>query len=808
MQTFWQDLRYGARMLMKKPGFTIIAVLALALGIGANTAIFSVVNGVLLRPLPYADSSRLAVLWGTQPKLDLKVLPNSGPDFVDWKNQNTTFERLAAFEEASFNLAGEGEAERVESAAVSADLFTLLGVQPQTGRSFNSDEEKSGHNKVAVLSYRLWQRRFGANPNLVGQPIALNGEGYTVVGVMPANFRFPEGNKTIDVWVPLVADTELMNQRGHRDLLVVGRLKQGVTLAQAQTEMSVIANRIAQQYPGSNEDWGVSVVSLQKQVTAAIEPALLVLFVAVGCVLLIACANVANLSLARAATRQKEVAIRLALGASRGRLVRQFLTESMLLAVLGGALGLLLAFWGVDALVSLLPEDVPRVDMIGVDRYVLGFTLLVSLVTGVLLGLVPAQQATKPDLTEALKEGRKSLMAISPRNRVRSLLVISEVALALVLLIGAGLMLKSFRQLQKVDPGFNPQNVLTMQIALPELKYEEEKQQAIFFHQLLERVESLPGVVSAGISTNLPFREDSQSDFNIEGRPEPETVRDALIASNGSVSPNYFRAFGIPVLKGRAFTEQDTADSMPVAVINETLARRYWPNEDPLGKRLRLGAEEDGAPLCTIVGIVGDVRHYDLDKQPNAELYFPYQQQPKPSMSLVVRTASDPLKIIAAVRNEVQAIDREQPVYNVVTMESRLTESIASRRLSVMLLGIFAVLALVLASVGIYGVVSYSVTQRTHEIGVRMALGAQARDVLRLVVGQGMLIALIGVAVGLTGAFALTRLMSSLLYGVSATDPLTFVVISLTLSLVALVACYLPARRAMKVDPMVALRYE
>ena len=807
METLWQDLRYGVRMLLKKPGFTFVAVLTLALGIGANSAIFSVVNAVLLRPLPYQDPERLALVWWSVPKLSLDVMPASAPDFNDWKNQNQVFERLAALEGLSFNLTGEGEPERVQGAAVSADLFPLLGVQASAGRTFSAEEEQPGRNKVVVLSHNLWQRRYGSDPKLIGQAIALNGESYIVTGVMPPGFRFPEGAEEINVWVPLAFDADVMSRRGHRYLIVVGRLKPGITLQQAQTEMNVVASRLAQQYPDTNTGWGIKVASLHAELTEDIGPALLVLLGAVGFVLLIACANIANLQLARATARQKEIAIRLALGASRFRLIQQFLTESVLLAVLGGALGLLLALWGVDALVHLLPADVPRLEQVGIDTYVLGFTLLVSLLTGIFLGLAPALQATKPDLTEALKEGGKTLMGSLRRSRVRSLLVISEVALALVLLIGAGLMIESFQHLRKVNPGFNPENVLKMDLALPEQKYAEDYQQAAFFQQLLEKVESLPGVLSAGVSTNPPLTDDSKSDFSIEGRP-PQAQGGEDAASYGSVSPNYFRALGIPIVKGRAFTEQDTSQSTPVVIISETMARRYWPDEDPIGKRLKQGDPEDPDPWLTIIGIAGDVRRYGLDEDLKPEIYFPYLQKPSPAMALVVRAFTSPTSMVAAVRNQVQAIDKEQPVYDVKTMDQLLAESVASRRLSMLLLGIFAALALVLSAVGIYGVISYSVSQRTHEVGIRMALGAQPWDILRLIVKQGMVLVIIGLLVGLAGAFAMTRVMSSLLYGVSATDPLTFIGLSLLLAGVALLACLIPARKATKVDPMVALRYE
>ncbi len=809
MKTLWQDVRYGARMLLKHPGFTVVAVLALALGIGANMAIFSVVNAVILRPLPYKDPERLVTILGTAPKLDIDVFPVSGPDFVDWRNQNHVFERLAAMEEASFNLTGAGgEAERVSSTSASAELFPLLGVNASLGRTFSNEEEAAGRNKVAVLSNGLWQRRFGANPALIGQTIMLSGEAYAVIGVMPPTFHFPEGDTDTNVWVPLDVTAGETGKRGHRNLIVVGRLKKGVTLQQAQTEMEGISQRLAAQYPGSNGDWDVKVSSLQALLTEDIEPALLVLFGAVGFVLLIACANVANLQLARAAARQKEIAIRLALGASRARLVRQFLTESVLLALMGGAVALLFALWGIDALVAALPEGVPRAEQIGLDRSVLGFTLLISLVTGILLGLAPAWQGTKPDLTEGLKEGGKFLMGGARRNRVRSLLVIGEVALSLLLLIGAGLMMKSFYRLREVKPGVDPHNVVTMQINLPQTKYAKDYKQANFFQEVLERISALPGVVSAGATTNLPFIDDSQSDFSIEGRPDAKTPKDALIASYDSVSPDYFRATGIPIVKGRDFTVQDRNGALPVAVISETMAHRFFGGEDPIGLHIRRGDSEDNKPWMTIIGIAGDVRRYGLAERLRPEIYYPYLQQPQAAMSLVVRTAADPLSITPAVRHEVLAVDKDQPVYDIKTMDSLLAQSIASNRLSVWLLGLFAALALLLASIGIYGVIAYSVTQRTHEIGIRMALGASQRDVLKLVVGQGMILTLVGIAIGLVGAFALTRLMASLLFTVSATDPVTFAGISALLAFVALIACYIPARRAMQVDPMVALRHE
>lgn len=807
MRNLAQDLRYGFRMMKKRPGFTIIAVIALALGIGANSALFSVVNAVMLKPLPYPHPERIMLLFETSQKLGIDLFPFSGPDYIDIKNQNQIFEHVAAAGEASFNLTAEGtEPERIEGMATSADLFPLLGVQPLLGRPFSVDEEQPGRNRVAVISYSLWQRRFGANQNLVGQTITLDGQSYLVAGVMPPDFHFPEGEK-MDIWVPLSFATGQENPRGHHDLYILGRLKPNVTMTEAQTEMDVIASRLSQQYPDTNQDWGIKVVSFQKALTEDIGPALYVLLAAVGFVLLIACTNVANLQLARATARQKEVAIRLAIGANRWRLMKQFLTESILLASLGGALGLLLAYWGVDALVSILPEDVPRLEQIGIDRYVLGFTLAISVLTGILLGMAPALQATKPDLTEALKESSRNLMGSFRRNRLRSLLVISEVALALLLLIGAGLMMKSFYHLRSVRPGFNPDNLLAVHLSLPEQKYEDKAEQAAFFHQLLERVETLPGVVSAGAAMNLPMTDDSRCDFSIEGQP-PNAPGGERLTSYSPASPNYFRTMGIPVVNGRAFTEQDTDKTTPVIIINETMARQYFGSENPVGRRLKLADPEEPLPWRTIVGVVGDVRHRSLDAAPMPEVYTPFLQDPQGGMALVVRTTSNPAGILPAVRREVAAIDKEQPIYGVETMEHIVSQSIASQRLSVMLLTLFALLALVLAGVGIYGVISYTVSQRTHEVGIRMALGAQKKDILRLVVGQGMTLVLIGLAVGLAGAFALTRLMTSLLFEVRPTDPLTFVGLSVLLAAVSLIASYIPARRAAKVDPMVALRYE
>ncbi|HEY0321336.1 MAG TPA: ABC transporter permease [Pyrinomonadaceae bacterium] len=808
MGTLWQDVRFGFRMMMKKPGVTIIAVLALALGIGANTAIFSVVNTVLLRPLPYKDPSRIMLVFWTAPKMTIEDLPASAPDFKDWREQNTVFERMAAISGESFNLTGQGEPERIMSASVSADLFPLLGVNAGRGRTFSAEEEQAGRNKVAVISYDLWQRRFGSSPQLVGQPITLNNESYTVVGVMPRDFHFPEGVERIDVWVPLTFSPEIADKRGHRYLYVAGKLKEGISFEQAQAEMSALGARMALAHPDTNTDWGVKLQSLQDALTEDVSTALFVLLGAVGFVLLIACANVANLQLARAAARQREVAIRLAVGASRRRLIRQFLIESTLLALVGGIFGLLVAFWGIDAIRSALPEDVPRLEQIGIDAAVFIFTLSVSLATGILLGLVPALQATKPDLVESLKEGSQSVTGGRHRNRVRSLLVVLEVALALVLLIGAGLMLKSFWRLREVSPGFDSKNLVKLHINLPEAKYEDEQQQVNFFQGLLERVQSIPGVKSASIVTVLPLTDDSRTDLVIEGQA-PLAYGNEQTATYGSISPGYFNVMGIPVVKGRAFTEEDRAGATRVVIVSTAFVNRYFPGVDPIGKRIKQGGVEDEGEYMTIVGVVGDVHHYGLNKEVASQMYMPFAQYAGAEVTLVVRSAAaDTSSLLPSIRSEVEAMDKDQPIFGVETMEHLLSQSVASERLSVMLLGLFAGLAFLLACVGIYGVISYSVTQRTHEIGVRIALGASTTDILRLVVGQGMRMVAVGLVLGLIASFALTRVMASLLFGVSATDPATFILVSLLLAAVAFFASFIPARRATRVDPMVALRYE
>jgi putative ABC transport system permease protein len=808
MQTFWCDLRYGARMLVKKPGFTFVAIITLALGIGANTAIFSVVNAVLLRPLPYPQAERIVQVWETDRATNFFQDPVSPYCFADWKEQSRGFEHLAAYEYEWYALTGSGEPERVVGAKVSSSFLSVLGVGPALGRDFHPEEETPGQHRVVLVGHGLWQRRLGADPKIIGQTITLSDETFTVIGVMPQGFQFP---RSVELWSPLAIDRNRVT-RGSHYLFAIGRLKPDVTLTATQTEMDAIARRLEEQYPSNNKDVGVNVVSLHEQLVGKVERRLWILLGAVGLVLLIACANVANLFLARAAARHKETAIRLTLGASRWRLVRQFLTESVLLAVLGGGLGVLLALWGIDLLVAANPGDLPRVREIALDRSVFGFTTLVSLVTGGIFGLAPALQATKPNLHDALKEGGRASTGGAGRQRLRSLFVVSEIALALVLSIGAGLLIQSFLRLQNVNPGFNAKNALTMHISLAEAKYGGPHQQTAYFQQVLERLEAIPGVEAVGAVNDLPFSGSrTGSSFSIPGRTQAPGERWA--ADFRQVSPGYFKAMRIPLLKGRTFSEADAKEAPGVVIINQAMARRFWPNEDPLGQRFELSSPQErkmygGTVLREIVGIVGDIRHERLDGQLAPEMYVPYLQLPRSGMSLVVRGVGDSEKLIPAIRTAVYSVDRDQPIANLAMLERRLARSVATERLNTVLLGIFAALALVLAAVGIYGVMSYSVTQRTHEIGVRMALGAQAADVLKLVVGQGMVLALIGVSVGLASALALTRVLANLLFGVTATDPLTFAGISCLLVLVALAASYIPARRASRVDPMIAIRYE
>jgi putative ABC transport system permease protein len=807
MQTLWQDLRYGARTLLKNPGFTLIAVLTLGLGIGANTAIFSVANTALLRPLPYQNPDELVMVWETAPKLGFPHNDVAPANFIDWRDQNQVFTQIAAFGGASLSLTGRGEPERIEGMRVSASLFPLLGVAPALGRVFTEQEDRSDAQGVIVLSHSLWQRRFGGDTGVIGQSLTLNNHSYTVIGVMPAHFRFP--GREQEFWTPMAFEPDEAAGRGDHYLSVAARLKPGVTRQQAQAEMDTIAARLQRQYPRTNTDQGVALVPLHEEFAGAIRKPLLILMGVVGFVLLIACANLTNLLLARATQRASELTIRAALGATRMRLIRQLLTESVLLALSGGAVGALLAIWGVDLLETLVPENLAQARGVVVDGRVLGFSAAVSLLTGVAFGLAPALQISKLNLTEALKEGGRS--GAGSRGRLRGALVVGEIALSLVLLTGAGLMIKSFYRLTGVDPGFQPDKTLTMRMQLSGEKYGDSVKRRAFYDQMLQQLQSIPGVQSAGVITQLPLATQGLSfSFSLEGQP-PLPSANLPQAAFRVISQDYFRAIGIPLMRGRSFTPQDTADAQAVVVINRTMAERFWPGQESLGKRFKVGSSDSPNPWFVVVGIVGDVRQSSLDQVLKPEMYVSHLQDRRffaIPRDLVVRTVGDPLAMAAAVRAEIWKLDKDLPLYRALTMEQMLSASVAGQRFNMLLLTVFAALALLLAAVGIYGLMSYATAQRTREIGVRLALGARASDVLRLVMKQGLILTISGVAAGLAGAFALTRVMTGLLFGVSATDPVTFTLIAALLTLVALLACWIPARRATKVDPMVALRCE
>jgi putative ABC transport system permease protein len=821
MHTLIQDLRYGARMLLKNPGISFVVILALALGIGANTAIFSVVNAVLLRPLPYDEANRLVFLSETSKSMD--EISVSYPNFTDWRNQNQVFEKIGVYNRESYNLTGGGEPERILTAQASADLFSALRVQAAIGRVFNNEEDTPGGAPVVVLTYGLWQRRFGGQSSIVNQQLTFNNKSYTVIGVMPQSFQFPN---RVEMWVPVgqLAGDPAWKQRGnHPGLYSVARLKPGVTLTQARAEMDNITGNLEKQYPDSNSGNGALVQPMLEVFVSDVRPTLWVLFAAVGFVLLTACANIANLLLARASARQKEMAIRTALGAGRWRITRQLLTESVLLSLAGGAFGLLVARWGIELILYISPNAIPRSREIALDWRVLAFTLGIAFVTGVLFGLVPALQAGVVEVHETLKETGRG---VTGRQWLRSSLVIAEVATTLILLVGAGLMIRSFYHLQKVNPGFSYEHLTSFSVSLPEKKYATEEQRDQFLTRLLENVRGLPGVESTAAASGLPLGNNGwQTSFIVEGRPIPPPAQTPLMEAC-LVTPDYFRTMNIPLMRGRYFNEHDNRAwlagrnlsklnegeraiaGVNVIVIDEEFARRFWPGEDAVGKRIRSGPE-DSAPTLTVIGVVGRVKMEALNHDSNrVQGYLSFAQMPFAGMTVITKAATDPNQLIAALRQQVKAIDPDQPIYGVRTMNEIRSDSVAPERLNLTLLTIFAGIALVLAIVGIYGVMSYSVTQRTHEIGIRIAIGAQPRDVFRMVIGQGMMLALIGVGLGLMGAFGLTRLMTTMLFGVEPTDPATFAVIAVLLTVVALVACYVPGRRATKVDPIVSLRYE
>lgn len=810
MNPLWKDIRYGVRNLFKHPGFTAIVIVTLAVGIGASSAIFSVVNTVLLRPLPYAQAERLVVV--QELSKEGKRVQVTPANFLDWRAQNTVFEQLAAILTRPANLALADQAERIDLAMTSANFFSVFGAEAAHGRFFIPADEQAGHAPVVVVSHGLWQRRFAGDASLVGKPITLDGNSYTVIGIAPAGFQYPD--KT-DVWVPPYRLAPALNERmdptqvrGFGMLSTVALLRPTVSVSQAASEMETITTRLRQQYPESNNRRFNRVVSLHNHLVGETGPMLLLLFGAVSFVLLIACANVANLLLASAATRQKEMAIRTALGASRLRLIRQLLTESLMLAFVGGAIGLLLALWGVVLMTKLLPQNFPRLGEINLDWRVLIFTLLASALTGILFGLTPALQSSRTDVQESLKEsGRGS--AGRRQHRLRNLLIVSEVALSVVLLVGAGLLFRSFLQLQSVNTGFASDQVLTLRLSPAGSNYRRDADYISFYGQVMQRISAIPGVVSVGTINTLPLDKGPFAGYRIEGRP-PLTVDKWPGANYRTVSTDYFRAMNIPMAQGRTFNERDTETAPLVMIINQALAKRDFPGEKPIGKRINLGnSDPQGQPVWwEIVGVVADIRSIELREEAEPDFYLSGLQDTFANMFMVVRTSVEPLAVATSVRRAAAEVDKSAAVSDVRTMERIVDEAVTQPRFNLVLLGLFSGIALLLSAAGIYGVTAYTVTQRTHEFGIRMALGAQVGDVLRMILRQGMLLISVGVAIGLLASFALTRLLKTLLFGVSATDPITFAAISLLLTLVALLACYIPARRATKVDPLVALRYE
>ena len=802
-----QDIRYALRVLAKNPAFTIIAVIALALGIGANSAIFSVVDAVLLRPLPFKHPEQLLLLWENASHQGFPKNTPSPANFLDWQKQAQSFTGMAAMAERSFNLTGVGEPERLEGRRVSANLFELLGAPAMLGRTFVPEDDKPGTH-VVLLSYSLWQRRFGSDPAVVGRALTLNGESYTVVGVMPRLMQLPGYENIRDqLWVPIAFPSEEAAQRGNHFLEVIARMKPGVTLKQAQAEMETIAARLEQQYPDYNMRIGAVVVPLHEEVVGDIKPALLVLLGAVGFVLLIACANVANLLLARAAARQKEIAVRLALGANQSRLIRQFLTESVLLAMFGAGLGLLLAFLGLRALRTFIPASISQAETINIDARVLIFTALIAVVTGIAFGLAPAIQGSHLNLNDTLKEGGRDSSGGSKGNRARSLLVIGEVAISFVLLIGAGLLINSFFHLRNLDPGFRADHLLTMKVDLSGIKYPDRERRAAFFDEVMRRVRQLPGVRSAAVAGNLPLTYNGDSmTIGVEGVPDPPPSQRPDVIFR-AIGPGYFNTMGIPVVGGRDVTDQDKAGAKDVVVISEKTAQHFWPGQDPIGKRLKPGSSTSKGEWREVIGVVKDIRQNDLIAPPKMQMYFSFRQlKDIAANALVVRTTVEPMSLAGSVRNAIWSVDKDQTVADIDTMDHIVAKAVARQRFSMVLLGVFAAVALLLASVGIYGVMSYSVAQRTREIGIRMALGARRADVLQMTVGQGLKLVGAGMFVGLGAAFLLTRVMATLLYGISATDPITFIGISVVLLAVAILASYVPALRATKVDPITALR--
>jgi len=816
METVWYDLTYSVRTLFKNPGFTAVAILSLAIGIGANSAIFSVTNAILLRPLRYKDADRLVILWSRSPGLNVPQDWFSPGQYLDVKTQNTVFDETAISIGASFNLTGQGTPEHVDGARVSSSMFSLLGANSMLGRVLLPEEDQPGKAPTVVLDYGFWQRFFGGDHGVIGRTLTMNGNPFTIVGVMPAEFSLNKevmpavnGIQNADLLVPLPMSETARANRGNEDFNIFGRLRPGISIAQAQAEMDIIADQMKQQYPANyppNGGLTISVVPLLHQVVGDISLALRVLFGAVGFVLLIACANVANLLLSRAAVRKKEFAIRAAVGASRVRLIRQLLTESMLLALAGGATGVGVAYLTIEGLRIFGPDNIPRLNEVGIDERVMAFTFAIALLTGIAFGVAPALRASRVDLNEVLKEGGRTGSSGRGGNRTRKLLVVSEVALSLLLLIGAGLLIRTYRHIWNAYPGFNSHNVLSLRLSLPSVTYPKPESIVPFFRRVTERLGAIPEVESVATTYSLPMSTVALAwePIAIEGYV-PNGAQELIISNVRIVSPDYFRTMRIPLLSGRYFDGHDTKGAPETVIVDEAMAERFWPNQDPIGKRLQRGGS---GSWRTVVGVISDAKEYNSEKEPPIAVYYPFEQFAARNMFLVIRTVRDPAGMTDLITKEIQALDPELPVFDISTMDQRLRDSLSRRRFSMFLLGLFAIVASFLAAIGIYGVMAYSVNERTHEIGIRLALGAQPARVLQLVIGQALILTSFGIATGLAGAFVLTRVMSSLLYGVSATDGVTFVLTPLLLGSVALLASSIPARRAARVDPMIALRCE
>jgi putative ABC transport system permease protein len=809
MLMLWQDIRYALRMLSKSPGFTCVVVLTLALGIGANTAIFSVVSAVLLQPLPFPQPDRIVSIEGIDLRSGETGRPLSYPDVADLKAQSKTLESVAAYDDGTATMTGAGDPVHLEWCGVSAEMFAVLRAKPMIGRAFVSTEDQLG-SRVVILSHRLWKTRFGGDSNVTNKPIILDGKPYTIAGVMPPEFQFPLDMKPVDMWMSMgsAVDAEGQTERGAHFLGALGRLRDGATLQQANAETAEIAARLAKQFPDTNAHMSLGVQPEIEALVGKVQPALLLVLGAVGFLLLIACANAANLLLARAAGRHREMAIRASLGAGKGRILRQLLTESVMLSLAGGTLGLLLAVWGTAALVNLPSLDIPRLSSGGVDLGALAFTLAVSVITGIVFGLAPALHASRFNLFGSLKEGGRTATGGTGRSRIRSLLVISQVSLAVVLLIGASLLIESMYHLLHQSPGFDPQGVLTFNLDLPGARYGKPAQSADFFKNLLEKVRAVPGVKSASAVMPLPLSSNTlRTSFEIEGQPMAKS--DLPRTFIRAVGLDYFGTMRIPLVAGREFNVRDDRHAPHVIIINQTLARRFFFGENPIGKHMKPGMSADKSDsMCEIVGVVGDVKHRNLWQPPDPESYVPYEQNSIGAMDIVVRSEADPMTLLPTIRAQVRAMDSELPIYKAQRMEEYVAASVAQRRFTSLLCSIFAGAGLLLAVVGLLGVMSYSVAQRTHEIGVRVAVGAEKADILRLILGEGMGITIIGIGIGLVGTLGVSSILKSQLYGVSARDPLTVLGVIFVLALVALAACYIPARRATRVDPMVALRYE